>query len=130
MNTKLQLLILVIAVFFGLSSSFTINSRITNETRTSKEVGKPVNTNLGDNAATANDKESQNSQVFMVPISHGDAGLSGLHTDDDGLTHRFHFERVRKVKKCVGILCLVVKAILIVTHAALLICGFIHALHP
>jgi len=130
MNTKLQLLIIVIAVFFGLSSSFTINSRLTNETRISKEVGNSLNTNVDDRAAMATHNESQNSQIFMIPISHGDAGISGLNSDDDGITHRFHFERLRKVKNCVGILCLVIKTILIVTHAALLICGFVHALHP
>lgn len=129
MNTKFQLLIIVIVSLIVLSSSVRIasypgnekNTTITSESKSEKDAAKRVE--------FAHAVESKNASIPMIPISHQIPGFDGPNTNDDGITHHFHFERVRKSRRYAVLFCVLAKIIVFLTHAALLICTYCHAVN-
>lgn len=127
MNTKFQLLAILIASFFFLSSSITIASYLGPEMSASKIINSNVD-KATETTQIPNQADSRNISIVMVPINQPLPGFTGISVDDDGITHRFHFERVRKAKKYAGIFCCLAKIIVIITHTALLVWGYYHLL--
>ena len=128
MNTKLQLLVIVIVAIFSISSSLSLVVHFGSE-KNGKGDNSYLDNRSADNGQSQNQNEHGNANIPMIPISHAVPGFNGTNTDDDGITHHFHFERVRRARRCAGIFCCIAKIILILSHAALLICGYFHVLH-
>jgi len=128
MNTKIQLFIIVIVAFFSVSFTVAMAVHFGKEEVSSRSIHNSVKES--DINSPATDYPGQaDASIGMVPISQQIPGFDGVNTDDDGITHHFHFNRLRKVKKCATILCVVAKGLVVLTHLALLLCGYCHMLH-
>ena len=129
MNTKFQLPVIIIAALFVVTSSFTVAVHLSKEKNTSTVNNNYVDKAPGGNVHFQNLPESNNILIHMVPISHSLPAFNGVNMDDDGITHHFHFGRIRKARRYARIFCFLAKMIIIITHAALLICGYCHVIN-
>ena len=124
MKTNLHLLIIVLVAIFNLSSGFTNRSTGSNEKNIKTENKQYASTVTGENQ-----KEKTGTDILPVPMAPDKTGVHKTHSDDDGVMHFFHFDRVRRARRCAGIYCSIMKLILVITHVSLLIWGFVHVLH-
>ncbi len=129
MNTKFQLLIIVITGFFSLSSDFTVNGKLSKEKYASQMSQTYLDNTSTGTSSSQNKGESRNDDISKAPTGHEVPGDNRMNTDDDGITHHFHFDRVRKARRHARIFCCVIKIIVTITHAALLVCCYLHVLH-
>ena len=128
MNTKFQLFIIVIIAIFSLSSSLTYPLGFNTETVVSRVHSKSGNESRA--GAKANQAQEQsNPATAVAPPIDDVTDFKGMNGDDDGVEHHFHFGRVRKCRKYARVLCIVAKAVLIVTHFALLVFCYCHLVH-
>ena len=128
MNTKFQLLIIVIVALFSLSSSITIAVSLATEPSMSRVYTKSAKeSRVGSQESQSNNQSTPT--IPVAPISDEVADFKGLNGDDDGVEHHFHFGRVRKCRRYAQVFCIVAKAVLILSHFALLVFCYCHLVH-
>jgi hypothetical protein len=129
MNTKSQLLIILIAGLFSFSSHFSATADISKEKVVKVESIEYASASSEGKATSGKQDKTLNNDITVPQTSPDKQGSAALNSDDDGVIHHIHLGRVRKARKCASLLCWIAKIILIVSHAAMLVFGFMHAIH-
>ena len=61
-------------------------------------------------------------------IPMNEAGHKKAHSEEDGKHHHFHMHRAKKAKHCAGLVCILAKILLVITHICLLVYTYYSAL--
>ena len=129
MNTKSQLLVLIIMGLFSLSSHFSTTVDISKAKGVIVENIEYASTSPEGRIASGKQDNTLNNDITIPPASQSKPGSTILNSDDDGIIHHIHLGRLRKARRCASVLCFIAKIILIISHAAMLVFGFMHAIH-
>lgn len=128
MNTKLQLLIIAAIAIFSLSWS--LSSIKDDNERIAKAENKEYIARSTEEQVNPLKGLSDTKQEVITPIPPiKPTGSTEIPAYDDGAFHFFHFNRIKRLRKCVQNLCLFAKLFLIYTHASVLIMEFMHIIH-
>ena len=57
-----------------------------------------------------------------------EVGQKKAHSEEDGKHHHFHMHRAKKIKRCAGLICLLAKILLVITHICLLMYAYFSTL--
>ena len=128
MNTKFQLLVVVIAALFSLSSGFTMQIHA-NKEKNPKQTNGHYETKASTEVSDTKTGGGSPDMGELTNDGHGKEGdMTGILPEDDGITHHFHLERIRQRNKYACLFCWISKIIILLTHVALLICGYCHVI--
>jgi hypothetical protein len=128
MNTKNQLLIIVITAFFSLSLNFSAGTKDANK-KDIRSERKEFITKTTEEKTKASMLISMTNSEVIAPTSSNEADSTAMRPYDLGTFHFFHFNRIKRLRKCVKNLCLFAKLLLIYTHIAVLIMELMHIIH-
>jgi hypothetical protein len=129
MNTKFQLFIIVIIGLFCLSSSYSVTVMLTKEKVSKSKSRDYVAKSIEEKANPGKIVSPVNAEALTHGSTTHEKGSSGMESEDDGSFHFFHFNRIKRFRRCVQNLCLFAKIFLIYTHASWLIMEFMHLIH-
>lgn len=128
MNTKFQLLVIVIVAVFSLSLNFSVDSKDANKSLSKSERKEYVSKST-EEKLTGLTLLSVTNPDTPKPITQGDNDSTGLYSYDDGSFHFFHFNRIKRLRKRVKNLCFFAKVLLFCTHLCVLTMELMHLLN-